>query len=245
MRTRHIVLIKHYTSGILIPFSFILETRYHHFCNYIIRYIYGISLLSTMSEMINGGESDQDHEFHGQNDDDNGDTNEDDSIIPKMVFQCENCKNIVGDSMSFSCSTEKLKSITLLKACNVKHEDYVFTSKDGSDIGCSYVKIFCSSEDCNIELGKFYVTTSTEYDPLRDKFTFETVKLTSYELGKNQLGKLPDKADIKKDRVNGEGSSENLVTQAKFEEEITKVCCAALCCAVLCCVVLCICCCSG
>ena len=102
-------------------------------------------------------------------------------ITAPLVFQCQNCKVIVGDSMSFSCSTQKLNSISLDKACNVTHTDYIITAKDGSDIGCSYVTFHCSV--CEVELGKFYCTTSKEYDPLRDKFTFAVDKLTSYELG--------------------------------------------------------------
>jgi len=151
--------------------------------------------------------------------------NDAEETIPKLVFQCESCKIIVGDSMAFSCSTEKLKSITLEKACNVTHSNYIITAKDGSDVGCSYVKFFCSN--CDVELGKFYCTTSSEYDPLRDKFTFGTDKLTSYELGKNQLGKLPEKQELR--NVQGEGAQvgtgtgEAAVSKAKFEEEIFNV----------------------
>lgn len=152
--------------------------------------------------------------------------NESEETIPKLVFQCEGCKIIVGDSMAFSCSTEKLRSITLAKACNVTHSNYIITAKDGSDVGCSYVKFFCSN--CDAELGKFYCTTSAEYDPLRDKFTFSTDKLTSYELGKNQLGKLPEKQDLREfadgrqegGAAGGEGVA---VSKAKFEAEIFNV----------------------
>ena len=144
-------------------------------------------------------------------------------ITAPLVFQCQQCKVIVGDSMSFSYSTEKLNSISLEKACNVTHANFIITAKEGHDVGCSYVKFFCNN--CDNELGKFYCTTSSEYDPLRDKFTFSIDKITSYELGKNQLGKVPDKDSLKNDSQSTVDSSiiETLVTKTEFYEETAKV----------------------
>lgn len=160
----------------------------------------------------------------------NGDDAETEQTIPQLVFQCAKCKIIVGDSMAFSCSSKENKSITLAKACNVTHSSYIITAKGGDDVGCSYVNFFCSN--CDEELGKFYCTTSLSYDAQRDKFTFSTDQLTSYELGKNQLGKMPEKQDLKnlQQKTGPDGASSSsassaaeAVTQAHFEEEIFKI----------------------
>ena len=146
--------------------------------------------------------------------------------LAPLVFQCQSCRVIVGDSMSFFSSNEDNHSISLEKACNVTHSNLIITSREGDDIGCSYVKLYC---DCGIELGKFYCTTSKDYDSLRDKFTLDIHHITSYELGKNQLGKIPDKKNMNKlnnnENNNSDGNSNgNDGSNAKYDEEITKVC---------------------
>lgn len=141
------------------------------------------------------------------------------SDLAPLVFQCQACRVIVGDSMSFFSSNEENQSISLEKACNVTHSNLIITSREGSDIGCSYVKLYCQ---CGVELGKFYCTTSKEYDPLRDKFTLDINNISSYELGKNQLGKIPDKKVMKnKESLEADSNEEQMNT--KYEEEIIKV----------------------
>ncbi len=45
-------------------------------------------------------------------------------------------------------------------------------------------------------MGRFYLTTPKALDEIREKFTLSVDNITSYQLGKAQLGKLPDQVVI-------------------------------------------------
>jgi hypothetical protein len=125
----------------------------------------------------------------------NGGVDKDDSqpsaeIQNPLVFQCSKCRIIIGDSYSFQCSHEEMKTITLTAASNIQRSADVLTSKYGADVGSTYFTFSCS--ECDSDLGKYYLTTSSDLDELRERFTFHVDNISSYELGKSQHGSMPE-----------------------------------------------------
>mmetsp|Transcript_19517 Transcript_19517/g.36375 ORF Transcript_19517/g.36375 Transcript_19517/m.36375 type:complete len:213 (+) Transcript_19517:147-785(+) len=111
-----------------------------------------------------------------------------DEVSSPLVFQCLKCNLIVGDSYSFHCANPEQHTISLSAASNIKRVSELFTSFSGSDIGSTYVNFTCSG--CQSPLGKYYVTTSSDLDDLREVFTFDANCVASYELGTARHGKL-------------------------------------------------------
>ena len=71
-------------------------------------------------------------------------------------------------------------------ASNVERENELHTINSTTairprDIGCTYRLIRCTG--CNQMLGKTFVTTPPEMDPIRNMITFEGAKLLSYKVG--------------------------------------------------------------
>lgn len=69
--------------------------------------------------------------------------NENDNLISPLVFQCLKCRNIVGDSFSFSSSNNERQTISLHTATNIKRIHEFHTSKNGYDIGSTYIIFVC------------------------------------------------------------------------------------------------------
>ena len=108
-----------------------------------------------------------------------------------LVFSCNNCKTIVGDSYSFVSSDEQQKTLTLIASSNIERSKNVFTSKSGYDVGSTYFTFACLY--CKLQLGKYYLTTSKDLDLVREKFTFQCDNIATYELGKAKYGKQLEK----------------------------------------------------
>ena len=68
----------------------------------------------------------------------------------------------------------------------------VYFSTCSHDIGSTYFNFVCAH--CHTIIGRYYLTTSSDLDSLREKFSFLIDEISSYELGKSQLGKIPDVA---------------------------------------------------
>jgi hypothetical protein len=107
-----------------------------------------------------------------------------------LIFSCLKCKAIVGDTFSLLSSSEEARTITLSAASNIQRTNELFTSYESLDEGSTYFCVLC--KECQQPLGRYYVTTSTDLDHIRDRFTFNIDAITSYELGKSQHGKMPD-----------------------------------------------------
>lgn len=112
------------------------------------------------------------------------------TIAGPLVFSCQKCKTIIGDSFSFLSSNEEMRTITLTAASNIQRSADVYTSKSGGDVGSTYFSFTCFH--CQAPLGRYYLTTSKDLDSLREKFTFSVDGISSYELGKAQHGKMPE-----------------------------------------------------
>lgn len=152
---------------------------------------------------------------------------EEEEVSAPVVFLCIKCHLIVGDSYAFHSTNPDMQTITLSAASNVKRSEELFTSHNGHDIGSTFINFKCSG--CNNPLGRYYLTTSSDLDNLREVFTFEVKNVSSYELGKARHGKIPaaptitDESEGKKRIIleSGESLEETL---AFMQTEIDKVC---------------------
>lgn len=124
--------------------------------------------------------------------------NDEEEIQSPLVFQCVACRTIIGDSYSFQCSNEEMSIITLTAASNIRRSQDVYTSKAGLDIGSTYFAFSCTN--CDQSLGRYYLTTSSDMDDLRERFNFGVENVISYELGKSQHGQMPEPLHKIKDK---------------------------------------------
>ncbi|KAK9760022.1 hypothetical protein K7432_016380 [Basidiobolus ranarum] len=86
-------------------------------------------------------------------------------ISAPLVFQCNACRSIVGDSYSWVCATKELNSVSLYgKSDQVQLGEELLTSNSGFDIGSTYIPLTCS---CDVILGKVYKTTPRLLDNVR------------------------------------------------------------------------------
>jgi Yippee zinc-binding/DNA-binding /Mis18, centromere assembly len=107
-----------------------------------------------------------------------------------LVFSCKKCKTILGDSYSMVISNADVNVVALSSASNITRSAEVFTSKFGADVGSTYYSFMCTS--CHFTVGRYYLTTSSDLDNLRGRFSFMVDEISSYELGKAQIGKMPE-----------------------------------------------------
>lgn len=147
-----------------------------------------------------------------------GDSEDQQEISGPLVFSCSKCRTIVGDSYSFLSSNEDMQTITLTAASNIQRSADVYTSTLGSDIGSTYFSFSCIN--CNTSLGRYYLTTSSDLDDLRSKFTYNVGVINSYELGKSQHGKMPDLIELSN---NNEYDEDQSNVNIKVKESLTSL----------------------
>lgn len=110
-----------------------------------------------------------------------GSEEEEEGAMPLVVFQCNTCRSIFGDSYAFVSSTEQLWLVTLSHVTNVTLAPGVQTANTEHDAGSSYFELLC--QNCQAVLGRKYLTTPVALDGIRDLFSFSTEAITSYTLG--------------------------------------------------------------
>ncbi|XP_048243444.1 protein Mis18-alpha-like [Haliotis rufescens] len=107
---------------------------------------------------------------------------------PTLVFQCENCRSILGDSTAWVCSDETLKTITLQQVTDkVKVLDKL---KSSPNCGSAFVPLYCRG--CNEGIGMMYKTTARNRDAMRDRYSLFVSKMSSYEVGSCRSVQIPD-----------------------------------------------------
>ena len=87
-----------------------------------------------------------------------------DALPPAMVFQCANCRTIVGDSFSWLMAQRELSAIILHKVT----ENVCQSAPPVNEDNASYSYLLCNS--CNEPLGRRYHTTPPELYHLFNKF---------------------------------------------------------------------------
>jgi hypothetical protein len=80
-----------------------------------------------------------------------------DSLPSPLVFQCGKCRIIIGDSFSFSSSSQQNQTITLATASNIKRIPEFHTSTTGPDVLSSYVMFHC--ENCEVVKGFSFINS--------------------------------------------------------------------------------------
>eukprot|EP00041_Stephanoeca_diplocostata_P009373 m.144356 g.144356 ORF g.144356 m.144356 type:complete len:198 (+) comp17710_c0_seq2:86-679(+) len=111
-------------------------------------------------------------------------------IRAPLVFMCQGCSSIVGDSFAWVCSDESSNSLTLHAVpdsvrvmCNEDTGDEeLHTSRDRRDFGSTFAQLQCCK--CDDVLGKLYRSTPRRLDTVRDMYTLDVSKIISYELGR-------------------------------------------------------------
>eukprot|EP00042_Codosiga_hollandica_P014237 m.32721 g.32721 ORF g.32721 m.32721 type:complete len:155 (+) comp42542_c0_seq1:56-520(+) len=98
-----------------------------------------------------------------------------------LVFQCKQCRLIVGDTFGWITANQKLNIIALSAAApSITVSEETITSSDRHDRGFTYSPMAC---ECGAPLGRVYRTTSVLFDLIRDAFSFDVPALASYKLG--------------------------------------------------------------
>ncbi|KJE90073.1 hypothetical protein CAOG_01448 [Capsaspora owczarzaki ATCC 30864] len=100
-----------------------------------------------------------------------------------VVFQCSECRSILGDSCAYVTPVDDLNAITLAAVSPaVLIAKELQTSVSGVDTGCGYYTLTCAG--CNASIGRMYCSTPRQFDIIRDHYTFHIDCLTSYTIGK-------------------------------------------------------------
>lgn len=115
------------------------------------------------------------------------DSLESEAMAP-TIFQCEHCRSVVGDTYTFVSADQERQTVSLGTATGCKMAEEL----EVGDNGGAFRKFTCQC--CQEELGRVYVTTSREMDPIRGCFTFDVGKVKSYKLGSAELN-MRDLAD--------------------------------------------------
>lgn len=103
----------------------------------------------------------------------------DDNAI--IVFQCVNCRVVVGDTTTAYVADFEANLISLTAARSVIVQDDMHLSKSGFDVGCSFKSIHC--QNCKHILGRVYFSTTPQLDSLRSTYALHSSSLESYQLG--------------------------------------------------------------
>ncbi|GLE10547.1 hypothetical protein PINS_up022693 [Pythium insidiosum] len=90
----------------------------------------------------------EEEEADGEDEEDE-EEEEDEEIAAPVVFQCGTCRCIFGDSYSFVSSNADLLLVTLSAVTNVAVGPEPLTSKEGPDLGSSFLELLCKAvPDC-------------------------------------------------------------------------------------------------
>ena len=102
-----------------------------------------------------------------------------------MLFQCSQCKLILGNSTMLK-EWKRLKDNSFLLFYELDKPSYrlsttITTEDKGSFIYCSYKSIICST--CNSKIGMQFVSTTSNNDSFLDVFTLIEQSIIRYDLG--------------------------------------------------------------
>ncbi|KAG5520114.1 hypothetical protein PMAC_001190 [Pneumocystis sp. 'macacae'] len=96
---------------------------------------------------------------------------------PPTVFQCVNCRSVVGDSYAWSTSHRESNTITLAE---VPEDSIIESEMEECTPQGNFTEISC--KHCKGNLGRIYKSTPRRLDDIRDMFTFNLDNIISYEL---------------------------------------------------------------
>ncbi|KAG5440746.1 hypothetical protein PCK2_000182 [Pneumocystis canis] len=101
---------------------------------------------------------------------------------PPTVFQCVNCRSVVGDSYAWSTSHQESNTITLSE---VPENSIIESETEECTPQGNFTEISC--KHCKGNLGRIYKSTPRRLDDIRDMFTFNLDNIISYQLGPKKI----------------------------------------------------------
>lgn len=106
------------------------------------------------------------------------------AINGPVVFSCNQCRTIVGDTFSYVATIPErnifaLHSVPDSVVCSKSKR---MSSEKGEE-GSVYFELEC--QECQQSLGRRYLTTIEEMDAIRNAYALDITKLITYELGKS------------------------------------------------------------
>eukprot|EP00762_Andalucia_godoyi_P000477 ANDGO_03088.mRNA.1 Kinetochore protein mis18 len=113
----------------------------------------------------------------------------DETIANPLVFQCEKCRVILGDTFSLVTADGEMQMVCLELASPhvvVDKDAFLVSPASARDAGSTFHILKCAS--CKAVLGRQYKTTDAAMDPWRGKFALSTKSISSYQLGKGSQG---------------------------------------------------------
>lgn len=106
---------------------------------------------------------------------------------------------------------KKYISLIIIKidACNINESNKPIFAEETAQIGCAYIPLYC--KQCNNKIiGRKYISTTKEFDKLRDYYTFYTFDLIIYNFSQPN-------DQIINENINNNNNNNNLI------EEINKL----------------------
>ena len=105
---------------------------------------------------------------------------------PLLVFQCRQCRTVLGDSLSMVSNDGDLRLVCLSAASSVYVADKEpRTSASAKDAGSTFFHVHCAG--CQSVVGCVYRTTPRALDDLRDMVSLNADAITSYALGSHTV----------------------------------------------------------
>lgn len=133
------------------------------------------------------------------------------------VFQCVNCRSVVGDSYSWSTSHRESNTITLAE---VPEDSIIESEMEECTPQGNFTEISC--KHCKGSLGRIYKSTPRRLDDIRDMFTFNLDNIISYQLGPKKARHVEPVNGILESSINTEIQNEinklKSFTVAVFEQ---------------------------
>ncbi|XP_005108380.1 kinetochore protein mis18 [Aplysia californica] len=104
------------------------------------------------------------------------------------VFQCESCRSILGDSSSYVCFNEDLRSVTLSMPTGTQPqfiEVQALKKKHQSEIVDFHKKVFqtVTCKHCSQPVGMVFHDLPAHLSPMNHQITFLVDQISSYEVG--------------------------------------------------------------
>ena len=100
-------------------------------------------------------------------------------VVAPLVFQCNSCMSIVGDTFSFIEADKDRGLVTLSHTSNVSQSVQIKRLDDGS----TFNEIKCAR--CSVKLGRVYLSAPKGFEHLRGMVTLANSSIRTYELGVN------------------------------------------------------------
>lgn len=99
-----------------------------------------------------------------------------------VVLQCATCRTIFADTTNgFLQTNTATGTISFASVRSVELSEDVETETSGAHSNCTFLKMEC--KQCGQTVGRKFVSTTTDFDDIRDVFTFDKKCIITYRTG--------------------------------------------------------------